>query len=183
MNLSQILVDNGIDIGNWSPDRGHKSVADLQAEIEAGESQLETIDGTLTRVVRVATVSVNVRLGEKLFLLVEDKQIFFTGAIRQRQRKNLAEKLYPDETPISAARRVLKEEISLDYQGEFISLGEEVQQQNSPSYPGLNSIYQIFNYQILLTAADLQAIEFAEVQADKISIFTLEVAEDNFYHS
>jgi hypothetical protein len=174
MNLSQVLSENGIDIENWSHDRGNKSISDLQTEIEAGEATLETIDGILTRVVKVASVSVNVWLGEKLFLLVEDKQIFFTGAIRERQRKSLSEKLYANETPISAARRVLKEEICLDYLGELISIGEEVQQQNSPSYPGLNSIYQIFNYQIFLTAADLQALRFAEIQADKISLFTLE---------
>jgi ADP-ribose pyrophosphatase YjhB (NUDIX family) len=178
MSLAQILIDNGIDIALWSHDRSNKTIADLQAEIEAGESQLESIDGTLTRIVRVATVSVNVRIGEKLFLLVEDKQIFFTGAIRQRQWKILAEKLYPDENPISAARRVLQEEIGLDYQGEFISLDSRVQQENSPSYPGLNSIYHTFNYQIFLTEEDLKAIRFVEVRGNKISLFTLEEVLD-----
>jgi ADP-ribose pyrophosphatase YjhB (NUDIX family) len=175
MNLSQFLLDSGIDIARWSHDCGNKNLADLQREIEAGESQIESIDGTLTRVVRVATVAVRVRLGEKLFLLVEDKQIFFTGGVRQRQRQVIAEKMYPSEPPLSAAQRALKEEIGLDYQGEFIALASEVRQQNSPSYPGLASIYQTFNYQIFLSAADLKDISFVEVQENKISLFTLEL--------
>ncbi|PSB58762.1 NUDIX domain-containing protein [Chamaesiphon polymorphus] len=173
MNLAQLLLENGINTDNWSHDRGNKTINDLQTEIELGESSLESIDGTLARIVKVVKIVVNVRLGEREFILVEDKQIFFTGAIRQRGIENLSEKIKPDETPTQAACRALKEEIGLDFDGELIFKGEETHQQNSPSYPGLNSYYQMFDYQIVLTAADLDRLRFSEVQQDKISLFTL----------
>ena len=173
MNLAQLLLENGINIDNWSHDRGNKTITDLQTEIELGESSLESIDGTLARIVKVVKIVVNVRLGDREFILVEDKQIFFTGAMRQRGIENLSEKIKPDETPVQAAYRALKEEIGLDFDGEILPQGEETHQQNSPSYPGLNSCYQMFNYQIILTIADLDRIRFSEVQQDKISLFTL----------
>ena len=174
MNLSQVLLNHGINTDNWSHDLGTKSIIDLQAEIDSGEARLESIEGILTRVVKVVTIVINVGLGDKLFILVEDKQIFFTGAIRQRGLKNIAEKLKPDETPLAGAQRALQEEICLDFDGEWISIGEEMKQQNSPSYPGLNSCYQMFNYQIILSAADLSKLRFAEVMNEKIALFTLE---------
>lgn len=173
MNLAQLLLENGISTDNWSHDLGTKTISDLQTEIELGESSLESIDGTLARIVKVVKIVVNVRLGDRLFILVEDKQIFFTGAMRQRGIENLSEKVKPDETPLQAAYRALKEEIGLDFDGEIISTGEEIYHQNSPSYPGLNSYYQMFNFQIILTAGDLDLIRFSEVQQDKISLFTL----------
>lgn len=176
MSLSEVLLDHGINTDNWSHELGKKSIIDLQAEIDSGEARLELIEGILTRIVNVVAIVVNVRLGDKLFILVEDQQIFFTGAIRQRGLRNISEKLKPGETPLAAAHRALQEEIGLDFDGEWISIGEEMKQQNSPSYPGLNSCYQIFNYQIILAAPDLSKLRFAEVMSEKISLFTLEVA-------
>lgn len=174
MNLPKVLRDNGINIDNWSHEFGTKNIINLQAEIDSGEAKLESIDGILTRVVSVVTILVNVRLGDRLFILIEDKQIFFTGAIRQRGLKGISEKIKLGETPLIAAQRALQEEVGLDFDGEWISLGEELKQQNSPSYPGLSSCYQIFNYQIVLSAADLSKLRFAEVMYEKISLFTLE---------
>jgi hypothetical protein len=174
MDLSQLLLDNGINLDRWSRDRGTKNIADLAAEITAGETKLESIEGILTRIVRVVKISIDVRLGDKLFRLIEDKQIFFTGAVRQRGLKNIAEKMQGHETPLQTVQRALKEEIGLEFTGAWIFTGEENQQLNSPSYPGLNSCYQMFNYQITLSAADLSKLRFAEVRGEKISLFTLE---------
>jgi hypothetical protein len=69
-------------------------IADLQTEIELGESSLESIDGTLVRMVKVVKIDVNVWLGDRLFILVEDKQIFFTGVIRQRGIEKRIKYLY-----------------------------------------------------------------------------------------
>lgn len=177
MNLTEILSANGINTTNWSRDRGTKDISDLQAEIDCGEAKLESIDGILTRVVRVVKIVINVRLGAKLFNLVEDKQIFFTGAVRHRNLKNIAEKIKPEETPLQAAQRAIHEELGLDFQGEWLFRGEELQTQSSPSYPGLNSCYQMFDYQIFLSDAELSQLRFAEVHNDKISLFTLEAIE------
>jgi predicted NUDIX family NTP pyrophosphohydrolase len=174
MDLSKILSAAGIDLDKWSPKLGNKSVKDLQIEIDTGETQLQSIEGILTRVVKVVNLTVLVEIGDRSFLLIEDKQIFFTGAIRERGLKHLAEKIINDEPPEIAARRALKEEIGLNFEGELVSIGEEVKQQSSPSYPGLITQYQIFNYQIVLSIADLKQIRFAEVQSGKMSLFTLE---------
>jgi hypothetical protein len=174
MNLSKSLSAAGIDLTKWSPELGTKSIEDLQIEIDTGETQLQSIEGILTRVVKVVNVTVRVEIGDRSFILVEDKQIFFTGAIRERGLKCLAEKIINNEPPEIAARRALREEIGLDFEGELVSIGEEIQQQSSPSYPGLSTQYQIFNYQIVLSVADLSQIGFAEIQAKKISLFTLE---------
>lgn len=173
MDLAQLLLLNGINTDNWSHDRGNKTIADLQTEIELGESSLESIDGTLVRIVKVVKIDVNVWLGNRLFILVEDRQIFFTGAIRQRGIENLSEKIKLNETPIQAACRALKEEIDLDFNEELMFKGEKIHHQRSLSYPGLNSYYQTFNYQIILSAADLDRLRFSEIQKDKISLFTL----------
>jgi len=174
MDLAINLSAAGIDLAKWSPELGTKSIEDLQVEIDIGETQLQSIEGMLTRVVKVVNVTVMVEIGDRSFILVEDKQIFFTGAVRERGLKCLAEKIINDEQPEIAARRALREEIGLNFEGELVSLGEEVQQQSSPSYPGLSTQYQIFKYQIVLSVADLSQIGFAEIQAKKMSLFTLE---------
>ena len=174
VDLSKSLLAAGIDLDKWSPSLGTKSIEDLQAEIDVGETQLHSIEGMLTRVVKVVNVIVRVEIGDRSFILVEDKQIFFTGAIRERGLKCLAEKIINDEQPEIAARRALREEIGLNFEGELVSIGTKIQQQSSPSYPGLSTQYQIFNYQIVLSVADLKQIRFAEIQAKKMSLFTLE---------
>ena len=174
MDLSKSLLAAGINLDKWSASLGTKSVTDLQAEIDIGETQLQSIAGMLTRIVKVANITVRVEIGEQSFILVEDKQIFFTGAVRERGLKCLAEKIINDEPPEIAARRALREEIGLNFEGELVSLGTEIQQQSSPSYPGLRTQYQLFNYQIVLSIADLKQIRFAEIQAKKMSLFTLE---------
>jgi hypothetical protein len=175
MNLSQVLQEAKIDVSQWSAALGTKMVEDLQVEIDSGETRLQSIEGVLTRVVKVVTVDVQIQIGDRLFRLVEDKQIFFTGAVRKRGLQSLSEKVKHNELPKVAARRALDEEIGLVYKGEMISIGNEVKQQNSPSYPGLSCRYQIFNYQIVLGTADLNRLRFAEIQAQKMSLFTLEV--------
>lgn len=174
MNLTTTLLAAGIDLDQWSPDLGTKSVQDLQVEIDTGETQLQSITGILTRVITVVNITVRVEIGTQSFILVEDKQIFFTGAIRERGLKCLAEKVKNDEPPEIAARRALREEIGLNFERELISIGDEVKQQSSPSYPGLSTQYQLFNYQIVLAVADLNQIRFAEIQTGKMSLFTLE---------
>jgi hypothetical protein len=177
VNLPQLLLTNGINTDNWLRELGNKTIDDLAAEISARETILESIDGTLMRVIKIANIFIQIQLGDKLFALVEDKQIFFTGAIRQRNLKHLAEKIQGDETPLEAAKRAVKEEINLDFTGEWNFRGEEITVQKSPSYPGLSSRYQIFNYQIILSTAELERLKFAEVRQQKISLFTLEAID------
>jgi hypothetical protein len=174
MDLESFLASQGIAVTQWSNDLGNKTLADLQLELDLGECQLERCGDGWVRSVQVVGVWVYVRLGEKLFTIMEDQQVFFTGAVRRRELKQLTEKMHRGEDPKAAARRLLREELGLDYLGEMVDRGQESRVLESKSYPGLNSRYAIFNYQVLLTAADLIQVRFAEVQSQKISLFTLE---------
>jgi hypothetical protein len=177
MNLTEQLVSHGIDLSTWSHGQGTKTIDDLQTEIDSGESRLEVIEGDLLRSVRVVAIWVYVRLGEQLFRVVEDKQIFFTGAIRQRELTQLTEKIHLGESPLTAGKRLLQEELGFNYEGDLLALGQESRRLKSASYPGLASCYELFNYEIFLTGADLPMLRFAEVQSHKISLFTLELCD------
>lgn len=174
--LKEILLEFNIDIEKWSHTQGTKNVEELNNEIEEGETTLEINNNKLFRVVKITTIQVQVKLGDKLFNLIEDKQIFFTGAIRKRGLRNLAEKIKQNETPELTAYRVLREEIGLNVDKKLIFQGETEEMKKSPSYPGLDSIYKIFSYYIMLNSEELEQIKFSEYQKDKekITIFTLE---------
>jgi len=146
-------------------------------KLTRGETTLEIINNQLYRVVKLVSVEVKVKLGEQLFTLVEDKQIFFTGALRKRNLNKLAEKIIADETPELAAYRCLKEEIGLDFKKPLIFLEKTEEIKLSPSYPQLNSVYQVFNYQVILSEHELEFMRFSEYQksSEKITLFTLEL--------
>ncbi len=173
MDLLQLLTDQGVSVEGWCHELGTKTIADLQAEIDSGESRLTEVAGKLVRIVQVVGIWIYVDLGRQRFALVEDKQIFFTGAMRQRDSQQLTEKIQRGESPTIAARRLLQEELSFDYLGELIDRGQETKNMTSASYPGLHSCYEMFNYEISLSATDLPKLRFAEVQSQKLSLFTL----------
>ncbi|MBR8829489.1 MAG: NUDIX domain-containing protein [Gomphosphaeria aponina SAG 52.96 = DSM 107014] len=174
-DLKTLLLKYNIDLEKWSHTQGTKNIEDLKNEIDAGETILEIIDNQLVRVTRIASIKVKVKIGEKMFTLVEDQQIFFTGAVRKRGLSNLAEKIRRGETPEFAAYRALKEEIGLHTTKKFEQLEETAKNNHSPSYPGLNSVYKTFNYQITLNELDLEFMRFTEYQKKKgkITFFTL----------
>lgn len=175
--LTKTLRESDIDIKKWNHSQGTKTIEDLKNEIDAGETTLETIDNKLVRVVKIISIQVQVKLEDKLFTLVEDKQIFFTGVVRKRGLQNLAEKIKYNETPEFTAYRALKEEIGLDTIKKLIFQGETQEIKTSPSYPTLDSIYKVFNYQIILDDQDLEKIRFSEYQKKKgkITLFSLEI--------
>jgi hypothetical protein len=146
----------------------------IKPATSCNESCLEVVDGSLLRRVKVVGILVYVQLEDKLFRVVEDQQIFFTGVIRKRQSSQLTEKIYLGESPQLAGKRLLKEELGFDYEGELIAFSQEMQQMVSSSYPGLSCCYELFNYEVFLTAEDLSKLRFAEVQSHKICLFTLE---------
>ncbi|MGI0481096.1 hypothetical protein ACN4EE_09920 [Geminocystis sp. CENA526] len=176
--LNSLLSQHNINLEQWSHEKGTKTTVELQNEIESGETTLETRLDRLYRVVKLVSVNVQVKLGEQLFTLVEDKQIFFTGAVRKRGLNSLSEKIMAGETPELAVYRCLKEEIGLNNVTKpLINLGFTEEIKSSPSYPTLNSIYQVFNYQVVLDEDDLQFIRFSEYQknSQKITLFSLEL--------
>lgn len=174
IDLETLLNHHHLDITNWSHELGTKDIQDLHNEILRGESILEIRENQLVRITQISSIEVLVKIGEKTFTLIEDKQIFFTGAIRKRGLRNLSEKIGHNETPELAAHRALAEELGLKTDKQLVFLGETEIENQSFSYPGLCSRYRIFNYQINLDKQDLEFIRFSEYQQQKITFFTLD---------
>jgi 8-oxo-dGTP pyrophosphatase MutT (NUDIX family) len=142
-----------------------KSFQQLLVEIEAGETQIVWQDDRPIRFVRV--VAVRVRHGGRT--LVEDRQEFPDGRTRYRGYKELSEKLYPQEDHAEAVYRALQEELGLpadelkDVPVRF--LGSEFKRRESPSYPGLESEYCWYKYEIEMPER-LYKPEYIEFRGD-----------------
>ena len=181
--LQQQLLYLNIDLSQWSHDLGTKTVADLYDEIRMGEAKLEIIDRKLVRVVKLVSIEVQIKLGDKLFILVEDKQIFLTGAVRKRGFRSIAEKITGDETPEQTVTRALEEEIGLKTDKTTIFIEQSEKLKGSPSYPQLDSLYKTWKYKLMLDQEDLEKIKFSEYQQDKekITLFSLEEMESTIH--
>lgn len=184
--LKKILLEFNIDIEKWDHNKGTKTLEELYHEIEAQETTLEVKDNKLFRVLKIVCIQVQIRLGDKLFNLVEDKQIFFTGVVRKRELGHISEKIKGEESPELTAYRALKEEIGLNVENGLIFIQETSTLKPSSSYPNLNSVYKIYRYKIILNTQQLELIQFSEYQKNqgKITLFTLEeTTMDNVLHT
>ncbi|MBL1210347.1 NUDIX domain-containing protein [Geminocystis sp. GBBB08] len=173
--LVNLLSKYDIDTNNWHHQHGNKTLEELFTEIIEGESSLEIINQQLVRLLKVSSIDVKFKLGNNYFQLIEDQQIFFSGVVRKRDLSTITEKLKKDETPLKGAYRGLEEEIGLKIESGLIFEGETTWEKFAPSYPNLLSVYQLFNYSIILGEKELKNVRFSEYQeAEKIlSLFTL----------
>ncbi|MFF7446893.1 MULTISPECIES: hypothetical protein [unclassified Streptomyces] len=134
--LREWLERNGVPHTSWGTD-GTKTVRQLYAEIEAGETTLED-DPPLRR---VDVVTLRVRQGGRE--LVETSQLMSDGTVRRRNRPP-AEKIVRDEDAAAAALRCVAEELGVEGPGVVlgrVSRPRDPDRQPSPSYPGLPSAY------------------------------------------
>lgn len=135
--LDDLLRANGIDTSQWGAGRS-KTVADLWAEIVAGETRLRT--QPFRREV-LGVVEVIIRKGDHI--LIESCQTFQSGLQRSREIPP-SEKMQPGETALDTAQRCLKEELGLppDAITSVVSIERTREKVRiSPSYPGLTSLY------------------------------------------
>ncbi|WP_374689711.1 NUDIX domain-containing protein [Promineifilum sp.] len=150
--LEAWLRGHGLPLDVWGQGRA-KRVADLWAECAAGETTLH--DDPLQRRVRVAQVLI--RRGERLLIEVEQEM---TDGRRRARLLPPSEKLKGEESPLAAAARCLAEELGLA--GRDVKLRELGQPArrvvDSPSYPGLPTIYLI--YTVEATADALPEADF-----------------------
>lgn len=119
-----------------------KSFQQLLNEIASGEATIAWRDGRPVRLVRIVVLTVRCQ-GKTL---IEDRQEFTDGRVRRRGFDSLSEKLHSQENYMAAVYRALQEELSLpDDELTNITtqfLGEEIEKKESPSYPGLESLYE-----------------------------------------
>lgn len=175
IELKELLFQYNIDVQNWTHDLGNKTIEELFIEIQEGESQLKIVDQILVRLLKVSSIDVKFKLGDRYFQLIEDKQIFLSGIERKRELNTITEKLKSNENPLQGAYRGLEEEIGLKLDEQLTFEGEKFWEQISPSYPHLLTRYEFHHYSIILNEKHLKSIRFSEYREEEklLSLFTL----------
>ena len=145
-----------------------KTVEHLLKEIESGEAQIVWEGGKPVRVVNLVCVEVVSEDGEQQ--LVEEKQVFSDGRVRERGIWGVSEKLKPNEDPYEGAIRAMKEELGVENCSiQFDSTERE--ENESPSYPGLTTRYLKTNYTAKVWHEDYRPEGYVEKQKDKTTYF------------
>ena len=166
--LIALLEKNRIDPSSFGQGKA-KSIDDLLEEIEKGET---TLSQRIVREVSVVTINVFANVDDKEYLLVEHEQIFDDGRKRQRNLPtSLSEKMHPEETVNKAVARGIKEELGVDNYscvGEIINKTEAI---DSPSFPGVLTIYRIQEVDVLLDPSEYKPDGYEEKDHDLTSYF------------
>ncbi len=172
--LEHLLAEHEVSVAAWGTGEA-KTVEDLLVEVKSGESRLLTdADGFLWRNVSVVGVDVffiDPRQG--MLHLFEAEQRFRSGRRRARQlRTSIAEKQLPGESPPTAARRAIEEELGLSTAGlMLIEKGSEVIEEDSSSFPGLHSRRSLTYFECALSSRLFDPDGYEEHQADKTTSF------------
>lgn len=181
LSLSQL----GISTDNWTGKKGTKTVEELFAEIETGETELMIDEeGELLRLVHVVNVDITYfdSQTKKLYRLREDRQVSKTdGNVKRRVgiQGSVAEKMKIGENPRDTALRGMKEELGLIY--EFDMGAEKVIEEthSSKTYPGLNSKYKIHIFPVQIDERNYKPEGYIEEQPNKTSYFVWEEVEQS----
>ncbi len=127
-----------------------KTFQNLLDEIKNGEAKIAWLDDRPIRLLRI--IFLKVKYQDKI--LMEDRQEFPDGRVRHRGTEGIAEKLYPQEVPDQAVKRALREELGFRLDDiDTLSipfLGQELSKKESPSFPGLESHYELYRYETCL---------------------------------
>jgi hypothetical protein len=120
-----------------------KSLSCLINEIKQGETEITWINEVPIRVINVARVYVYYKDKQ----LVETKQLIKQQGIRYRNINCISEKFKLNELPIDAALRGLSEELAIAVSSNNLNyLTNSKEERYSPSYPGLLTRYNFFDY-------------------------------------
>jgi len=169
--LRERLEQSGVLVEGWGTGKA-KSLAHLIKEIVSGETMLLDRDGALVRQVSVAQADITFRGPEGLLKLVELRQVFTDGRVRERNNAfSLAEKMEPGEDPAQAIERGIREELGVEGDLPIQFVGEECEGMFSPSYPGLFSEYRFFRYTVEFWADQYRPEGYIETQPDKTTYF------------
>ena len=141
----------------------------LLKEIESGECQIEWEGDRPIRVIRVLKIDVSDPDGNSLY---EAYQEFNDGRRRERGLWGISEKLQPGEDLQIAVVRAMAEELGIKT-SQFSFMTDpchEVEEKESPSYPGLLTRYITYSATAYL---DYDAVRdtYVEVQEDKKTVF------------
>ena len=171
-SLISLLQENNVDPSPFGQGEA-KTLQHLLKEVKEGETVFEVEGGVLRRVISLVSIKIQSPYGGSL---VEDRQIFKDGRVRERGLTALAEKFKPGENPFAAAKRALQEELGVSAEIAdtltFLEGGTEEKVKTSPSYPGLVSVYRVTNLSVELTIAAYDPAGYVEKQSDKSTYFS-----------
>ena len=138
-NLAAWLKQQGIDPKTWGKG-GAKTLDALYLELKSGEAQLQAAPPLRS----ISIVQIIIRQGDHI--LLEHAQEFL-GMLKRERNQPLGEKIKPGETVSAAASRCLQEELAVPSEQIRIlcqTHTPRVKQTDSPSYPGLQTVYYIY---------------------------------------
>lgn len=175
-SLERQLKNAGIDNSTWGTGQA-KTLANLQKEIESGETVLVTgKEGELLRKVVVGSADIYyVSPDGKKYRLKEEKQVFKDGRERRRDLgAAVSEKMKPDEDPKGAMIRGIQEELGINGEITLTETGADNQTIISPSYPDLQSQYIRHKFEAVLNDEQFNPEGYVEEQSDKSTYFVWE---------
>ena len=150
--LAEKLNSYHISLDQWGKGSA-KTLDHLLEEIEAGETVLVEEQGELVRKLGFVGVIIYYEDGSGRYKLREEKQAFRDGRIRTRPHLegSVSEKMKPGEAPLEAVQRGLAEELAMKVDPDNIKyLAEKKIVSDSPSYPGLNTHYFKYIFELTL---------------------------------
>jgi len=157
-SLVEWLKEGGIDLSLWGK-QGNKTAVDLWLELQQGDCILQ--GPPPVRLVRVVQVVIQ----QEGKVLIEGAQEMKDGRIRRRNFYP-SEKMKPGESPPAAALRCLYEELGIAPNQVIIlsECGAQVEECESPSYPGLKTCYYLFE-----VAARIRGLPTADFWHDNVA--------------
>lgn len=174
--LKNLLENKGIDTSQWGKGEA-KTIEHLQREIEEQESILLIDDsGELIRRVMIVGADIYHTFQDgKTYRLKEDRQVFNDGRERRRDYGHaVSEKMKIDEIPEAAMIRGIREELGIGGNIELTKTLADEKNIFSPSYPGLNSLYIRYEFEVLLSDEQFNIEGYVEEQDDKKTYFIWE---------
>jgi hypothetical protein len=171
-----LLTESGIDFSSWGTGTS-KTIDHLIEEVCVGETKLvKDENGEVVRKLSVIILRVICQTPDgKTWLLKEDKQVFNDGRERKKDLNgSIFEKIKPDENLGEAARRALTEELNIRDVSQISFMNDDVETLDSPSYPGLKSVYTKHNAEVQINPSDFRQDGYKEEQSDKTTYFAWE---------
>ncbi len=154
--LRELLKKFGVPVDTWGFGKA-QTVTTLLKEINEGETSLVIDNIGITRSIQIVKMHIGDLEHRGHGRLVEWKQIFPDGRERERNQEP-SEKIKVGETPEAALARGIMEELEQGPENWVLdhALSPVREANESPSYPGLLTVYVIHHFYVWLTDSSLQ---------------------------
>jgi len=160
--LEKVLEQHGIDTTKFGVGTA-RSIAQFVDETNSGETNLLSDGSTLRRHLNLLILKIQNNMGA---FMIETGHSFGMG---QKSQKNAfpATKIRPFEDKVWAVRRFLSE-VDIPYWSSKIVFGpERVEKLDSPSYPGVTTVYCKQVVEVQLMAVDIANLDVGDNGTDK----------------